>query len=286
MHQIAAATEGACTQSLDLARLHGENIYTSFVNGPTGPAQRWVQPDTVSWGLDARRLHTILDRTRPSFIVEVGTWKGLTAITMGQWLKAQSSNASCPVIVCVDTWLGTTPAWTHRDTSGNTLFANAGYPSIFYQWLFNIKHAGLEELVVPLPLPSTMGALYFANSKLAPDLVFIDVRRIRSNKPTTCRIPANVPPAVHKSLLLMTPALISQACHDYPCVYADILSWYPLVQQGGAVFGDDVNRAGVKQALIDATKKLETHYSLMGRYFIIFKGKQARSWAQLRMVQE
>ena len=55
-------------------------------------------------------------------------------------------------------------------------------------------------------------------------------------------------------------------------MYADILSWYPLVRQGGAVFGDDVQRAGVKQALIDATKKLETHYSLMGRYFIIFKG--------------
>jgi len=177
MFQIAAATEGACTQSLDLARLHGENIYNSFVNGPSGPAQRWVQPDTVSWGLDARSLHTILERTRPSFIVEVGSWKGLTAITIGQWLKTQSSHASCPIIVCVDTWLGTTRAWTHRGAFRNTLFANAGYPSIFYQWLFNIKHAGLEELVMPLPLPSTMGALYFAQRKLAPDLVFIDVYR-------------------------------------------------------------------------------------------------------------
>ena len=159
-----------------------------------------MKPDKVSWGLDARRLHTILERVRPSFIVEVGSWKGLTSITMGQWLKAQSSNASCPTIVCVDTWLGTTRAWTQRGRFGNSLFANAGYPSIFYQWLFNIKHAGLEELAVPLPLPSIMGALYFADSKLAPDLVFIDVGQIGSNKPITCtcRIPANASPAAHE----------------------------------------------------------------------------------------
>jgi len=74
----------------------------------------------------------------------------------------------------------------------------------------------------------------------------------------------------------MTSALVSQACHDYPCVYADILSWYPLVRQGGAVFGDDVHSVGVKRALIDATKELKTNYSMMGRYFIIFKREQAR----------
>ena len=98
----------ACARPLDVTRVHGANIYANFVNGPSGPAQRWVQPDTVSWGLDARNLNAILQRTRPRFIVEVGSWKGLSAIAMGHWLK--SDNTSCATVLCVDTWLGTTRA--------------------------------------------------------------------------------------------------------------------------------------------------------------------------------
>ena len=225
----------ACTRPLDVTKLHGVDIYATFVNGPSGPAQRWVQPDTVSWGLDARHLNAILSRTRPSFIVEVGSWKGLSAIAMGQWLKSNGNATSCATILCVDTWLGTTRAWTQRGENGNTLYANAGYPSIFFQWLFNIKHAGLDDIVVPLPLPSTMGALYLEKKKLSPDLIFID------------------------------------ACHDYPCVYADILSWYPVLRRGGALFGDDVNREEVRSALASATEKLRTTYSIVGRYFLIVK---------------
>lgn len=224
----------ACTPPLDVTYVHGANIYATFVNGPSGPAQRWVQPDTVSWGLDSRHLTAILQRTRPSFIVEVGSWKGLSAIAMGHWLKLGNAT-SCATILCVDTWLGTTKAWTHRGAFGNTLYNNAGYPSIFFQWLFNIKHAGLDDVVVPLPLPSTMGALYLAQNKLSPDLVFID------------------------------------ACHDYPCVYADILNWFPVLRRGGVLFGDDAGQAPVKSALADATKKLGVTYSIVGRYFLIEK---------------
>jgi hypothetical protein len=59
-----------------------------------------------------------------------------------------------------------------------------------------------EDVVVPLPLPSAMGALFLDKLKLesnnedidGPDLVFID------------------------------------ACHDYVCVLDDILRWYSIVR--------------------------------------------------------
>ena len=58
-----------------------------------------------------------------------------------------------------------------------------------------------DDVVVPLPLPSVMGALFLEKLKLerttdtdGPDLVFID------------------------------------ACHDYVCVLGDILRWYSVVR--------------------------------------------------------
>lgn len=229
----------ACKRPVDSTRIHGENIYAAFANGPTGPAQRWVEPDLISWGIDERALHSILEQTRPKFIIEVGSWKGLSAVTMGKWLKANlEHNASCAAILCVDTWLGTTRAWTHRGAFGNTLHSHAGYPSIYYQFLFNVKHYELDDLIVPLPMPSSMGALYAKQTALRPDLIFID------------------------------------ACHDYHCVYADILSWFPVLRPGGVIFGDDINRSEVQEAVTDAANKLGATWRRAGqRFFVLMTGK-------------
>ena len=61
-------------------------------------------------GLDETALLHVLERYDPRFIVEVGSWKGLSAIAMAKWLQQRvvaGSAESCGLLLCVDTWLGT-----------------------------------------------------------------------------------------------------------------------------------------------------------------------------------
>ena len=80
--------------------------------------------------------------------------------------------AACGLLLCVDTWLGTTTAWLHPDQQGNTLYRRAGFPSVYYQFLHNVAAAGLDDIIVPLPLPSTMGALYVLPFTTVPKFFF------------------------------------------------------------------------------------------------------------------
>ena len=70
----------------------------------------------------------------------------------------------------------------------------------------------------------------------------------------------------------LSPDLVFiDACHDYPCVLADILAWYPLVRQGGTLFGDDVRRPGVHKAVKDAAAQLQGTFKIVGRYWRMIK---------------
>ena len=221
-------------KAVGLRAIHGSNIYTDFVNGNDGPANRHVYSDLVGWGIDYNTLHEILERFQPNFVVEVGSWKGLSAVTMANWML-KHIKGDCKIIVCVDTWLGTTKAWLEPEQNGNTLYRKAGYPSVYYQFLFNVISAKVTDIVVPLPLPGTMGAIFMQKKNAAPDLIFID------------------------------------GCHDYACVLEDIRAWYPVVRINGALFGDDVDRKEVLDAVKEAARSLDATFTIHGRCWLLVK---------------
>jgi hypothetical protein len=226
------------TQRVSLTALHGTNIYEGFRNGEDGPAQRVLFKDLDGGGLDNANFEIILETFDPHFIVEVGSWKGLSAVFMARWMEKRN-DGRCNMVLCVDTWLGTTRAWLERDRHGNHLFSNAGYPSVYYQFLYNVLLENLTEVIVPLPQPSMMGAAILRNLHSQPDLVFVD------------------------------------ACQDYECVVEDVLAWFPLVKPGGALFGDGFQQAGVQRGVEDASLKLGVNVELLGRYWLIEKKKSS-----------
>lgn len=221
-------------KTVGLQAIHGSDIYADFVNGNNGPANREVSSELVGWGLDTKTMYQILEKIQPKFVVEVGSWKGLSAVAMANWMKKHNTD-DCHVIVCVDTWLGTTKAWLEPEKHGNTLYRHAGYPSVYYQFLYNVMVAKAADIIVPLPLPGVMGALFMQKRNASPDLVFID------------------------------------GCHDYICVLEDVKAWYPVVKIGGVIFGDDVHRKEVKDAVEDATRLLKASFTIQGRYWLLTK---------------
>ena len=194
--------------------IHSKNPYANFA-----PSMYGIKgPDLSGWGLD-KAHEKLFNVVKPKFMVEVGSWKGLSATNFAKMMhKTHGDNdTTCPMLICVDTWLGTTIAWENKDMenpgSGNTLYLRNGYPSVYYQFLYNVIDQGVSDIIVPLPLPSVMGAIFLNRAGALPDAIYID------------------------------------GCHDETCVNEDLEEWFPLLKENGVLFGDDYSRQGVQNAV-------------------------------------
>lgn len=120
------------------------------------------EPDYQGWNSDNKIFKKLVEKVNPKTIVEVGSWKGMSAIEMAKYTKAK--------IYCIDTWLGAIEFYTMPYSKERDLLKKHGYPQVYYQFLSNVFHAGIVDQIEPMPMTSRMGA------KLCPiaDLIYID----------------------------------------------------------------------------------------------------------------
>eukprot|EP00966_Prymnesium_polylepis_P055882 1292773-Prymnesium_polylepis.1 len=91
--------------------------------------------------------------TQPDLIIEVGVWKGRSAVYLSQ---AQRAVVGGGVLIAVDTWLGAMEFWNRRVTGGRydperDLEWVHGYPHVYYTFLSNVVQNGLAERIIPFP---------------------------------------------------------------------------------------------------------------------------------------
>jgi hypothetical protein len=181
----------------------GENIYADDFKP--------LPEDLQGWNSQHPIFEQLIREVKPKTIVEVGTWKGASAIQMGLLCKANNLNTK---IYCVDTWLGSVEFWTEfADTPERDLMLRNGYPQIYYQFLSNVVHNNLQDVIIPIPNTSANAAKILAYHKIKADLIYVD------------------------------------ASHEYDDVKADILMYRPLLNEGGAMMGDDYGWKGVHDAV-------------------------------------
>lgn len=174
------------------AVLHGGSPFDAF-DPDTAP------PDTQGWTVAMSAIDQILDQLRPALLIEVGTWKGTSAI---HTLRRALGHRPDAGIICVDTWLGSAEHWLNSAWKP-LLGSRHGRPRLYETFLANMIRAGLAEHVVPLPLPSDQAAMVLAGLKVTAPFIYID------------------------------------AAHDEAAVARDIAAYWPLVDAGGVLAGDD-----------------------------------------------
>jgi len=176
------------------------------------------------WGAQSPVFQTLIEEYQPDVIIEVGSWKGASAIQMAQLQQEQNIDG---VVVCIDTWLGSA---VHRSTpeGRETLRLKNGFPQIFEVFLKNVAAAKLCDRIAPIPQPATSAFLWLQSMSVQASLIYVD------------------------------------ADHEALNVYSDVSNYWQLVSPGGARFGDDflANWPGVVEAVrLFAAKndlKLET----------------------------
>jgi Methyltransferase domain len=156
--------------------------------------------DLQGWASDHPYFSSLVEETRPALIIEVGTWKGASAINMA---KAAREIRADVTVLCVDTWLGSNEVLWSDPALRPLLALRNGIPQVYQQFLANIVLSDLTDTVFPMPMTSTCAAALLSRFSIAADLIYVD------------------------------------AGHSEREVYGDLIHFWPLVRTGGVLFGDD-----------------------------------------------
>ncbi|WP_068112529.1 class I SAM-dependent methyltransferase [Tropicimonas marinistellae] len=170
-----------------------------------------VEVDMQGWGSTHFFFREIIGYLKPSFIVEVGSWKGRSALHMADLAKAaETPNLE---ICCIDTWLGSPGVWARKEQVADVLKLRNGWPMLYFTFMKNVVESGHQDVITPMPMPSDMGAQVLKRLRARPDMIYVD------------------------------------AAHDYDNCKRDLALYFDLLSDDGILLGDDYETwPGVTQA--------------------------------------
>ena len=162
-------------------------------------------------------LQYIVDQYKPSLIIEVGSFLGWSAWGMSTRMKKLNPDG---VTICVDSWMGGADHWEEATFNKESRIKRKnGYPTFYYNFLANMCYNDMQETIVPFAYPSITAAIVlqkvFSKNNLRADMIYID------------------------------------GSHEYWDVILDLTNYWPLLKEGGVMFGDDWTCQDVKQAGTD-----------------------------------
>jgi cephalosporin hydroxylase len=173
--------------------------------------KNWQYPDSVMI------FEKFISNYKPKLIIEIGTFLGWSAITMGSICKKYNLDTK---ILCVDTWLGSVEHW--RVDLCNELkqydFFQNGTSIMFDNFCKNVISHELENYIIPIPNTSNIAYQIFNHYNIKAELIYID------------------------------------GDHSYEGVLNDLKLYFNILNSGGIIFGDDVCWEDVNKASLDFSK--------------------------------
>ena len=156
------------------------------------------------WRSQHPYLDEAVEQFRPSVVVEIGTWKGASALHLA---RAMAERDVAGTVIAVDTWLGAVDHWADASLFSE-LATEHGFPSLYRTFLANVLRAGQAERVIPLPLDSVNAAALMRLRGVTADVIHLD------------------------------------AGHEEASGAADLRAWWPVLRPGGLFIADDYDSLG------------------------------------------
>ena len=207
-----------------------QNPYRGFDPGP-------YPLDLQGWGSSHPVLADAVALYRPEIIIEVGSWKGASAIYIAE--ASQRQGLDCAVI-CVDTWLGNVSHFLNKDSPDHfpSLAMKHGYPQLYFQFLANVVRKQCEDRIDPLPQTRFNAAKILGHHGIRAQFIYID------------------------------------AAHEYEEVLRDLDLYWELLDDGGCLIGDDYHWTwpGVPRAFQEFVRKRKLRLYVMETKCFVAKG--------------
>lgn len=197
------------------------------------PPADLLPADYQGWNHENAIFDRLVREVDPTNVVEVGTWKGMSAMRLYNAMRA----IKLPVagkdwtLWCCDTWLG---GIEHMEGQpfGGLFKTEHGYPTLYRQFLSNMQHAGCMDHLRTVPNTSVNCARWLRRRKVVSELIYVD------------------------------------ASHESPDVYHDLKAFWEILSPTGVMFGDDWGYVSgdVDRFAKEAGKRIEV---IDGNYWLI-----------------
>lgn len=154
----------------------------------------------VGWNSYAPIFEQIIDELRPHTYIEVGVYLGASIIHVAELCKKKGIECAC---IANDTFLGSLEMIRAHLDPERDLMLKHGFPQIYFQFISNVIQSQNADRIIPFPQTSLIAADWFAKKGITAPFIYID------------------------------------AAHEYQHVLADIRAYWPLLEPGGILLGDD-----------------------------------------------
>jgi len=188
-----------------------------------------------SWGSTSTLFSRLIDSVKPQSIVELGSWKGTSAIHITQHAVRHHPGVA---VLCVDTWLASNPALWKIKQFRESVLTQQIERSQYAQFLFNVLYSGFEKQILPFRNTSSFALQLMRACRVRVDFVYVD------------------------------------AGHSECEVASDLAGAWEIVQAGGIIVGDDFTSRfpGVLQAVNRFAKLQGVRPTIEGQKWWIRKG--------------
>lgn len=160
---------------------------------------------------NARFFADMFEAFRPRCLLELGSWKGTSAMMFARHMLAYCDT---PRIGCIDTWLGSIEHW-NNPVAHEQLALRHGFPSLYERFVANVIRAGVAPHITPLPMTTKTGLALARSNGVKVDAVYVD------------------------------------ASHEYAEVLEDLQGVWPLIDDDGIVIADDYDAPDVRRAIVE-----------------------------------
>lgn len=179
--------------------IHGYDIYQDF-NYKKYPRR------IFGWNVNPQLYKDYIISLKPNLILELGTWVGGSAISMAHIIKENDLSTK---IICVDTWLGSFEfIGLHETDHERSLVPVNGYPSIYNQFIANVMHENLQDIIIPFPNTIQLACQFLCKNNISTDIIYIDGDNL------------------------------------FESTYSDLSNSWELLSNNGVMFGDDLQNPG------------------------------------------
>ena len=124
--------------------------------------------EVPGWNGNHRIFKELISSVKPRVILEIGSWKGQSAINMATICKGLGLDTR---IYCIDTWLGAVEFMTASpDDKERDLMKIDGYPMVYHEFMKNIRESHVDDMITPVPNTSLIASFVVPDA----DLIYID----------------------------------------------------------------------------------------------------------------
>ncbi|HVT44052.1 MAG TPA: class I SAM-dependent methyltransferase [Thermoanaerobaculia bacterium] len=111
----------------------------------------------------------MISELEPASIIELGSWKGASAIHMAQLAHSRGLK---PTILCVDTWVGSPGTYTSQFL--DAILPVGGRLPLFDTFLSNVQLCELQSAIFPMVATTESAAYSLDFAGVCVDLIYVD----------------------------------------------------------------------------------------------------------------